>query len=125
MNKSAEFEKLQKKWDKRLKDSGFDDIEQRNDGNLKTWSYKFQRYWSAEAFSAKEDYFRMASHFLYDHTFDSTTEKRIWAMHTEATSYRAIAIAMRRYRVKVNKDSVNVIIKRLSKLMLERYRNHE
>jgi len=96
--KTKEFNKLQEKWYKKLKDKGFDDIET-SDGRLKKWASSHIKRQILEngldvtlsLINAKTEYFRAAESFLYDHKFSSSYEKRIWKMHTEGKTIRGIA----------------------------------
>lgn len=111
--KSKEFQKLQKQWYKKLEKTGFKDAEQ-EDGNLKVWesSYFSSRY-SEGAFSAKEDYYRLAGQFLHSHKFETPKEQRIWSLHAEGKSIRTIAKELKTYPQKIH-----AIIQRLSKEMV-------
>lgn len=112
------FKKLQAKWYKKLKASGFEDIEDVSSPNelLKTWDsqYFLQRY-DPGRFKAKERYFELARQFLQDHVFETTREKDIWAEHAEGRSTREIA---RRRRIPAGR--IRKIIKPLEELMLGR-----
>lgn len=93
MRPSTEFEKLQALWDVKLKESGFDDLEQR-DGRLKSWS---NRYKTAEPTKrqAKEEYYRAAGQFLYDHKFNHPAERRIWDLHSQGMARLPIVEVLR------------------------------
>lgn len=111
---------LQKIWYKKLKDSGFNDIEDTNSPKefLKTWhsSYFISRY-TTESFERKESYYRLCSHFLWDYSFQSNLEREIWRLHSEGMSLRDIAKSLRSQRIKLNKDNVNKIIVKLVQIM--------
>lgn len=82
------FEKLKAKWDKKLLDSGFEDIENKDgtlksEGHLRTLSRGFK--------DSREQYYREAQNFLNTYKFDNKMECGIWNMHSEGTSFRTIA----------------------------------
>lgn len=109
---------LKKIWYKKLKDSGFQDIEDINSPRelLKTWhSNYFMRKYTPDEFEAKASYYRRCSHFLYDYSFDSDRERLVWELHSEGLSFRDIAKRLWRYRL--NKDSVNKMVSKLIEIM--------
>lgn len=114
------FKTLQKLWYKKLRDAGFEDIEDTNSPKefLKTWhsSYFISRY-TAESYERKETYYRLCSHFLWDYAFESNLEREIWRLHSEGMSLRDIAKSLRSKRIKLNKDNVNKIIVKLVRIM--------
>ncbi len=124
------LKEAQDEWYKKLKKSGFDDIEQDED-RLKKWassSFKGKingaRHNEKQAFTdAKEEYYRRAGHFLYDHEFASAFQRRIWELHAEGKSLREISKAVRKMntKMKVNKDNIQPIVKALAKVMIKKY----
>ncbi len=118
---TKEFKDLKSTWDKKLKDSGFDDLEPR-EGQLKTWSTKFinLRYDKA-AYEAKETYYRMAGKFLYDYNFANTREKKIWELHAQAVSIRHIIKVLKSQQYAAYRDIVHATIRRLAKVMVKMY----
>lgn len=137
MSKQADLKSLTKVWYDKLKDEGFDDIEQDED-TLTTWSsvfYKSQfvndsslgndtktRYETKAVINeAKAQYYRLAEHFLNDHIFQTRLEKNIWALHVEGKSYREIAKTLRATsrKLMLNKDNVQIIVQKLEILMKE------
>lgn len=107
---SKEFKALQAKWDKKLKDRGFDDIEQR-DGNLKVWSsFFFKKRHNPILFEAKEEYYRAAGKFLYDHKWTSKKDRTIWELHCQGKSARVIVKEMKSRHFRINKPMVHQII---------------
>ena len=122
---------LIREWNRKLKRSGFEDIE--NDKSqlrvsstsLARRSYHNQYFEDRiEVYNARLEYYRMAEHFLYDHTFDNDLDKTIWQMHSEGISFRHIAEYVRhnKLRPKANKDNIQVLVKKLAKIMIEKYR---
>lgn len=117
---TKEFLKLQAEWDKKLKDSGFNDAEQR-DGNLKTWSSLFTRQTTADiSMEAKQEYYRAAGHFLYSHQF-TAFERKIWELHVEGISIRDIVITLKSCsNIDTYKRQVHETVQRLAKLMMKK-----
>lgn len=117
------FKSLQTEWYKKLKDSGFNDIEQDED-NLTQWSsskiYRGQNNGASfeDAMLKREmttEYYRLAGQFLHEHVFKNDKEKLIWRLHSEGLSLRDISATL-----KSNKDAVHAIVKPLAKIMLQR-----
>lgn len=113
---SSEFKKLQAKWYKKLKASGFEDIEEQDSPQemLKQWHslYFLSRYEVSE-FQAKQRYFELASQFLHTHVFETSYEKAIWRDYSKGLSARAIA-----RHLEVRSEKINRVIKRLERIML-------
>ncbi len=117
-HRSKSFKALQKVWEKKLSDSGLENIEQ-PDGNLKLWTSSFFKVrYNATLFEAKEEYYRMASQFLHDHRFEADAHKKMWELHANGVSMRNIACTLRKKGIATNKDLVNAVIQDLAKVML-------
>lgn len=113
---SDNLKKLQKQWYKKLKKSGFNDIEDTNSPNefLNTWdSLYFLTHYSPGQFEAKQKYFTLARQFLEAHVFDTSKEKLIWSLYAEGMSIRGIA-----RKLKLTKYSAHKIVKGLEGVML-------
>jgi hypothetical protein len=140
MTKQPTLKQLTKTWYKKLKDTGFEDIEDTNSKRemLKTWSSRFIKNHTPPTGSqvsaitedevaacmtlneAKAEFYRLAEHFLNSHTFNSKLEKAIWALRSEGASYRTIAKTLSKNTKKIiNKDNIGTIVQNLEKLMLE------
>lgn len=117
---SKDFKKLQAVWEKKLEQSGFEDIEQA-DGNLKTWHSEWYKYRSGlEVDMGREEYYRHAGYFLYEYQFKNEMERRIWELHAEGLSIRNIVIALKpRYKKTVYKRKVHEILKPLVKKVID------
>ncbi len=110
--------KAKKDWGYAKKMADFDDIEQ-EDGNLKQWSSAHIRAtYNPVRDSAKEEYYRLATHFYNEHKFSSPKEKEIWYMHSEGISIRDIAKKMDTPKYKATRTTVHTIIQRLAKEMI-------
>jgi hypothetical protein len=94
-----QLKSLQDKWYKKLKDSGFDDIEYQGHGtdflNLlrpkwKTTNSSQVRQPSSEGtFEGIRDYYIYAEHFLNEPYWE--LEKKVWQLHAEGKSIRETA----------------------------------
>lgn len=121
MSKKAEFEKLKKKWYSKLKESGFEDIEQDED-RLKVWSSDFRLDKSTKLAESKEAYYYMAGNFLNDYKFENQVDKIIWEKHAEAMSVRDIAVLLKETGVKkISYFTVWQVVNRLEVIMKKMY----
>lgn len=137
---SSDYKKLRAEWDKRLKESGFVDIEQA-DGNLKAWhSYRFrpgshviskpgQRRAASDVSlngaagdvksrQDKADYYYHAYQFLCNHEFKTERDKHVWEQHTEGYGYSEIPARLKAKGVKVGRSTAQKTVKYYKKLML-------
>jgi hypothetical protein len=90
-------------WDQRLKDSGFNDIEDRRTGSLKTWAGNIQLeskgkdkhynygYSSLVWKESQAEYYRIASQCVHEAKFKTEMHKRIWELHSEGLTISEIA----------------------------------
>jgi hypothetical protein len=117
---SKKFQALQAKWDKKLKESGFEDAEQR-DGNLKWWSLDRHAF-VKDRDAAKEEYYRLAGHFLYDYKFPTEEERRVWELHSEGKPIMTIVSILKKQGISTHKNRVHGIIKALAKLMVDTWK---
>lgn len=82
------FEKLKAKWNQKLVDSGFTDIENA-DGSLKREGHPQT---IEQGFKdGRAEYYNQAQEFLNGAKFSTLIEFTIWKMHTEGISFRDIA----------------------------------
>lgn len=114
--KTPKFKSLRTKWYKKLKDKGFEDIEQ-DDVRLKQWSDTyFKRNGASQSnntiVKAKLAYYSSCRQFLEEYKFKNKIEKQMFAMHSEGIGIRVIAVELKTYRTKVHK-----ILQRLVKEM--------
>lgn len=133
--KPQNLTQLIKEWDKRLKQSGFDDIESRKTGALRgsggdvylgsktievTASDRNQieiknegvqrRYSSLAWKESQAEYYRLASQCLHERDFKSVIERIIWQLHAEGFAYDEIS-----KELNVTLDKVRRNIERLAK----------
>lgn len=119
---------LKKVWYQKLKESGFEDIEDVHSPReyLKTWhSHYFENRYTPETFASKAEYYQRAARFLYEYHFEwfegSTLvnhyEREIWRMHSEGMSFREIANNLIMRGISTNKDKVNKVVVKLIDIM--------
>lgn len=122
----SEFKKLKELWYKKLRDSGFTDIEYSNE-SLKTVkrSDHFTRKRAQTqygGFERKRDYYYLANHFLNEHAFEKELHKVIWEYHTNGISIRKITDLLTGTKIiKINRTTVWAIIKNLKTIMNKMY----
>lgn len=117
------FKDLQAEWDKKLAESGFKDIEQR-DGNLKDWdSHRFRMRYDKFSFESRRDYYIAAEHFLNSHGFSNKKELMIWKLHSEGVSMRSIVIQLEKKKIHIYRAQVKSIIDDLTEKMIASWNN--
>lgn len=124
-NKTKKFKDLQEKWRKKLKKSGFNDIEDENE-NIDRGSWDFRTKKVLDSYQTKKDYYYRATQFLNEYNFDTQLDKIIWEYHVEAIGVRGIAKILNKLKLsKFRHVSVFNIITRLNREMREFYSNRE
>lgn len=136
MDKSQQqknFKKLQAIWKKKLKESGFVDIE-KNEDILKQYVTSKNSKGKLNGATLEDrtrvqevtqDYYRMAGHFLHDYKFSDDDEKRIWTLHAEGLSLRQIVKIISTRRHKISRHSIHMLVKDLAAKMIKMYRNND
>lgn len=126
MRKKLNFEETKRLWYKKLKDSGFKDIEY-NDVNengplMKSGPQSVKNTKNEILRDAVESYYRMCYHFLNWYDFENDTEKVIWEYHTEGLSVRKIVKIFKILPLKQpSKEKVWKTVKRLETIMKSKY----
>jgi len=85
--KPESLEALQKKWYKKLEQSGFKDIET-------DWQHEnayFKERYSLLEFEARQRYFQLAGQLLHDYPFPNKVERIIWKRHAAGEKLEDIA----------------------------------
>jgi|ERR1700677_914761 len=125
------LKKLQAIWAKKLKDSGFKDIENK-DGRLEresampvVYQTNFGHEGAIVKFEATREYYALAGQFYHDYKFSSDIEKKIWFLHSQGVTARNIVKLVRTKTYKANKDPLSALIRRLAAVMLKLYRERE
>lgn len=123
MSEKTDLVKQQKIWYKKLKDSGFEDIESSED-SLKSYSNRTFNLTDKNqhgGWQFKAEYYRMASHLLHDHEFKNERQKYIWELHTNGISVRDISRLLKKSGMKSNHQSVWLVVKNLRQTMFRLY----
>ena len=139
MSSQAEYKKLRKLWYKKLKESGFVDVEYFGTRSKDDWfvngtlNQKFrQTHLEQHSLKGKQEYYQMASDFLNAHRFDAEIDKAIWNYHAEGISIRKIAKILNSLRlytlhdrtkrpIKYQYKKVWKIIKKYKDIMKDKY----
>lgn len=87
---TKKFKLLKAKWDKKLLDSGFEDIENA-DGSMKASTDPRAIKNALKEKEEREIYYSIAREFLETHAFKSSTERDVWALHCEGLGKLSIA----------------------------------
>lgn len=125
--KTDDFKKLNNAWKKKLKQSGFSDIEYDENHLLSFASEPFMErpFWD----QSKAEYYRFAGQFFHDHSFASVFDKFVWEKHAEGLSIREIILLAKKTKFdrkdkpkfSINSHNVHVIIKKHRDLMKAAY----
>jgi hypothetical protein len=122
-SQSKEFVELQEQWYKKLKDSGFNDIEQ-DENYLLTSAYNMfnpnrNKVGSIQGvvdrMNSKAEYYRLAGHFLHEFKFPTELEKEIWDLHSQGISHRNIILKLKQKGVKLGKFDIWLKLSNLKK----------
>src|ERR1700677_4499612 len=127
MSNQNEYEKLKKVWYTKLKESGFHDIETKDDnlsGGTTNWRFN-SKFTSRYSHQSKQEYYYQANQFLSRFNFDSELHKSIWAYHVEGLSIAEIVKILKslgKYNYKRNtrnakSPSINTVWR-----LIDRYR---
>jgi len=115
--KKTEYERIRDVWYKKLKDSGFEDIEQPG-GSINIGAPRSIHFQEEDLRQITQDYYCMAYHFLNSYEFDSELERVIWDYHTNGLSNRAIGKLLKQTKIsKISRDMVWKIVSRLENIM--------
>lgn len=112
-----DIKQLKAHWYQKLKEEGFKDAETPN-GYLKDHPVeRLKRDYTPEKFNEKQNYFRLAAQFYHDHTFDSFHEQKVWQLHAEGLSLREMATQLRTKENHINKDGLQKIVSKFSRII--------
>jgi hypothetical protein len=114
---SEEFKTLNRSWKKKLKASGFKDIEISEDELVRHSFHLTQAY-----VSGTYDYYLAAQEFLLQHKFKTELDRKIWEWHCEGRSCRYIASKLRRQSIfpHLNHNTIASRIRSIESNMLEK-----
>lgn len=121
MINKAQLKQLQAEWYQRLRETGFDDIEQTAESNakLRSWhSYHFSIQHDPSRFQAKQEYYYKATQYLDHGKFRTKTEKHLWKLHSEGLGLRQIVVVMKTNGFHYNKDQCAAIVRRIKEEMM-------
>jgi hypothetical protein len=106
-----------KKWKKKLKASGFRDIE-RSEMELSSYSFEVAQKYNRETV----DYYAKCSEFLHNHTFPTKLDEFIWSEHADGRSLRDISSKLESHDIypPLKKDAIRGHIVRLEAIMLKK-----
>lgn len=119
---TAEFKKQNSKWQDKLKNSGFEDLEDIN-GELRIFVAKRfagTRKISFDRAADDERYFTLAREFLHKKEFKSKLQKFIWEQHSEGFSERNIEETLRKKNFKADRNVVRKVIKEFKDEMIKK-----
>jgi hypothetical protein len=123
---------LIKEWDKKLKDSGFKDIENRATEDLKSWAgttfleinkdgemkiepHANHGYTSLVWKESQEQYYRIAGQLLHEVQFKSERYRIIWQLHSEGFTYQEISnelnLTIKKVRYAIEKMAIQFGLK--------------
>lgn len=77
-------------WDRKLKRSGFKDLEDAK-GNLKEFVSSRYKHKEFITYFAQERYYQLADQLLNDYDFSSSEDKMMWRLHCEGKTINTIA----------------------------------
>jgi hypothetical protein len=123
MKQSPSFLKLKAKWDKKLARSGFVDIEKED---FLKWSpaqamTRTAMHQDRSLDESKQEYFRLAGHFLYDYKFPNKQDKFIWTQHCEGISIDTMFSLLKREGLRPVRDRIRKSIERSRHEMYKMY----
>lgn len=122
-HKTKTFLELDKEWKKKLKDSGFNDIEDESE-NIDRGSWDFRTTKVMNSFNTKSEYYYRATQFLNDYNFDTALDKTVWMYHAEAIGVRDISKLLIKLKIcKLRHVSIFNIVTRLNREMKGFYGN--
>jgi hypothetical protein len=128
---SQAFKDLQAKWYRKLERTGFKDLEDKlerlkeysttkwkegHPAKARQQSKEKQNDHFLAAVASKEEYYRAAGHWLYDHKFDKKVEFKVWELHAEGATARQIYTKLR-----LTKNEVRSILHKLTRLFKHGY----
>lgn len=118
-----DLEKLKKIWYKKLKDSGFGDIEYDENWMKSCLPRPNATIRDPLVRETVQAYYNMASHFLNEYKFEEELDKVIWEYHTEGISPRNIIKLLKAAKIKrkVYRKFIEDKIKRFEATMKEMY----
>lgn len=116
---NADIKALQKEWYKKLRDSGFVDIEQDCNQELSVFhSNKFKFQCSPDKVAETIAYFSAAEQLLTNYDFDNETHKTIWRLHCTGLSQRKIEKAIQKLTPNYKREQIQKIVNFIAQSIL-------
>lgn len=120
MPKTQDYKKLKHLWYKKLKASGFVDIEYEHNATRQN-AADFRRKGFRDTIESKREFYELANVFLHVHKFESNLNKTIWEYYSNGISIRNIAKLLKTARIKrMKKSHVGQIVKHYKELMKQK-----
>jgi hypothetical protein len=130
---NRKLKELQQHWYKKLKDSGFKDIEDvKNPYNplKRSSSHMFINLRKTltdgemiDYINNKAFYFTLAQEFLNEHQFLDEYERYVWEKHSNGESNRSIErLFLKEKKKSTYREKVRKVVNSLKKAMLDKYR---
>jgi hypothetical protein len=118
---TAEFQKLKKQWDQKLADSGFEDIEAKEDEHMVRPQEFTTPHQSAELTEYVDfvensglDYYQFCHQILREFEFKRELDRIVFELYTEGKTIRDISSHLEVSRYKpLKKSSIDDLIKRI------------
>jgi hypothetical protein len=125
-NKPESLQELKAIWYKKLKESGFEDIEVSEDYLKRYSEQKFAQGQNNGKqvvdlilnFESKQEYYRLAGQFLWEHKFETPLAKLIWGLHAEGITYRKIPSLLKARGITKSEGQVQRLLYKLEAAML-------
>jgi hypothetical protein len=117
------FQALKLEWYAKLRESGFEDIEQL-DGRLKSWSQPKKGSFSSQIQTkqqGRQEYYRLAGWFLHENEFDGQLSRDIWEMHSMGCGPKKIYKELLKSNSPLRLGAVRRILCKLIRDMKQRY----
>jgi DNA-binding CsgD family transcriptional regulator len=111
---TGEFRKLDAQWKKKLKQTGFNDLEDARNPNMPLPCSIDKRTSRFNGAPEVLSYYESALHYLHSGHFDSLRQKAMWQMHAMGDSLQTIALARG-----LSKSAVNYHIQMIKKRMYD------
>lgn len=109
---SKEFQRLKLEWYRKLAASGFEDIELPS-GSLKEWSQTRVNEEDLVRLEAKGVYYGRAKDVLRTYPFRTMIDQTLWFYFSEGMGCRKISWILAEHGIRMNKDKIQKILKRL------------
>lgn len=115
------FKQINQEWQKKLKQSGFEDIE--NKDRDRPLINPIWRNKKIKDFEAIQEHFIQATHFLIEGKFESDIEKKIWKAYTDGLSVRKIIPLVQKSKTTVQ-YYIDKVRKRMKRFYSEQCKRH-